>query len=420
MKNIERPIHVFRWPARGAAAPGRRLIPAELKQDNTITVARFENLSDDAELGYFCDGVSEDIAAALGNIAQLTVVSDARGNDHGTTAPGGREAGHYVLAGKVRKAGRRIRVSAQLVDRHTGVQRWADRFDRDASDLFDVQDDATRNIVIGVHTELGSGSYTNHWQWGTENFEAWQLMAKGFREFQKFSPDSMVQTVAFWEQAVAIDPDYLAPLMGAGYCYSFLAMISDDAAARDYLAKAQAIFERSVVEAPNDIRPYSVKRGVEIAHGNYNAAIAAAQTALDMEPNDAACRGTFALALMSADRPADALAQLTKAAGDMASPPGWFIMAQCQCNYMLGNLAEALRIIRETVANVPDFYPGPVLAAALAAELDLTDEAAAMRMKVLELDPEFSARRFAKSQGLKNVAHCERLIEALTRAGLPE
>lgn len=417
VKNINRPIRVFRWLTRSATAPSEPLIPAELKRQNTISVSQFENLSDDAEVGYFCEGVAEDIAAALGSIAQLTVVSEEHPIDDSKAAADNREAAHYVLAGKVRKAGNRIRVSAHLVDRQTGIQRWADRFDRDAGDLFEVQDDVMRNIVIGVHTALGAGAYTNQWQWGTENLEAWQLMAKGFREFQKWSPDSMIKTIALWEQALAIDPNYLAPLMGAGYCYSYMALVSNAETAQEYIAKAQAAFDRSVTEVPNDVRPYSAKRELEIARGNYDDAVAAAQTALDMEPNNAACRGTLAMTLMSADKPLDALAHAGKAALEMSEPPGWLSMTQSLSHFMLGDLSEAIRTSRETIARIPDFYPGPILTAAFASELGLTSEAAEMRKKVLEMDPGFSADLFVRSHGFKNATHGERLYNALISAG---
>ena len=202
--------------------------------------------------------------------------------------------------------------------------------------------------------------------------------------------------------------------------FSYLALISDAETARNYISKAQANLERSVAEAPNDVRHYSAKRGIEIALENYDDAVVTAETALDMEPGNAACRGTYALALMSADRPAEALGQIMKASQDMTNAPGYFAMVQSQCNYMLGNLSEALQISREIVARVPDFYPGPVLAAALSAELELADEAAAMRNMVLDMDPHFSAKLFVRSQGLKNATHCKRLFKALIGAGLPE
>jgi adenylate cyclase len=421
VKNINRPIRIFRWKVNGAdslLAQGQ--IPAELTREHTISVSPFENVSDDPELGYFCEGVAEDIITAFGNIAQLTVVSGENQTTGGEAAESDREAAHYVLAGKVRKSGSRMRVSAQLVDRLTGVQRWADRFDRYITDLFEVQDDVTRNIVIGVHTELGAGAYTNTWQWGTNNFEAWKLMAKGFREFQKWNPDSMIKTIALWEQALAVDPDYLAPLMGAGYCYSYMALVSDTDAAQIYIEKAQAAFEKSFAAAPNDVRLYSAKRELEIALGNHDEAIAAAQTALDMEPNNAACRGTLAVALMTGNRPVDALAQGDKAAREMSDPPGWLSMTQSLSHFMLGNLAEAIQISRETIFRIPDFYPGPILTAAFASKLGLTEEAAAMQKKVLQMDPQFSADLFVRSHGFKNVEHHEKLLGALIEAGLPE
>ena len=413
VKNIDRPIRVFRWPPRVLDAPTRpELIPAELIKDHTIAVSQFENLSNDEEMGYFCEGISQDIITAFGNVEQLTVVADEHRTDTGKA--------HYVLTGKVRKGGSRIRVSAQLVDRHTGEQKWAQRYDRDATDLLDVQDDVTRNIVIAIHAELGSGSYLNTWQLGTENFEAWQLMAKGFHEFQKFSPESLAKTVAYWEKALKIDPDYLAPLMGSGYCYGHLAFIADDEEAATLTAKAEAAFNRSVKELPGDVRPYAAKRALETAQGNYDAAVAAGQTALDLAPNDSYTRGVHGMMLTMAGRPTEALMQLTKASHDMLSPPGWFHMAQINCHYMLGELDTALDISRTLVDQTPEFYNGPALNAAIAIELRLVDEAAKMRSAMLELDPQFSTDIFVRWQGLKDENYRNKLRDALHAAGLPE
>ena len=123
VKNITRPIRVFRWLAHGGAVPTRGpLIPEEFKQDNTISISHFENLSSDVEVGYLCEGLAEDIGAALGNIAQLTVISTEHQLEEHKAASKSQNAAHYVLTGKIRKAGNRLRISAQLVDRQTGVQ----------------------------------------------------------------------------------------------------------------------------------------------------------------------------------------------------------------------------------------------------------------------------------------------------------
>jgi adenylate cyclase len=421
VKHVTRPVQVYRIVLTGDddRTTTTPLIPAELKRDNTITVSDFENLSSDTEMGFFCESLTEDIATALGNIAQLTVVTEKRRVDSNNAITGNPDTAHYLLSGKVRYAGNRIRISANLIDSQTGVQRWADRFDHDAGDLFEVQDIVVRNIVIGIHTELGAGDYTNQWQWGTEDLEAWQLMAKGFREFQKQSPDSIAKTAEFWEQALARDPNYLAPLMGNGYCYSYLAMASEGATAENYIAKSQANYEQAFTRAPKDVRVYSAKRGLEIARGNYNDAVEAAETALAMEPQNAACRGTLAMTLMCANQPKDALAHGNKAAQEMSDPPGWLYMTQILSNYMLDNIDEALRISRETVGQVPDFYPGPVLLAAIVSGLGQVAEAEAMCDKVLKDDPHFSAERFIRTLGLKNIEVRKRLFDALVDAELP-
>jgi hypothetical protein len=123
---------------------------------------------------------------------------------------------------------------------------------------------------------------------------------------------------------------------------------------------------------------------------------------------------------MSADKPLDALSHAGKAALDMPDPPGWLSMTQSLSHYMLGDLMEAIRISRETIVRIPDFYPGPILTAAFASDLELTSEAAQMRKLVLEMDPQFSADLFVRSHGFKNVEHHKRLLKALISSGLPE
>ncbi|MEM7226306.1 MAG: hypothetical protein AAF495_25245 [Pseudomonadota bacterium] len=245
-------------------------------------------------------------------------------------------------------------------------------------------------------------------------------MAKGFHEFQKYSPESLAKTVGFWEQALAIDPDYLAPLMGCGYCYGHLAFIAESDEKESLIAKSQAAFERSKAEAPNDVRPYAAKRALETARGDYDAAVAAGRAALAIEPNDSYTRAVLGMMLSMAAEPREALMHLTKAGHEMASPPGWFYLAQTHCHYMLGALDDALKVSRQVVERDPAFYSGPAMAAALATERARNSEATTMRERMLAMDPQFSSATFVKWQGLKDPDYRRRLLEALTSAGLPE
>ncbi len=432
VKNIPRPIHVYHWTAKAGDArsagdhrPVSDRLPATVPHRSTISVTPFENLSNDSELGFLCEGIAEDIITALGNISQLTVVRptpalgarDGAGSLADTAA---RQPARYTLEGSVRKAGNRIRVSAQLLDSFSGIQSWAQRYDRDVGDMFQVQDDVARNIVIAVHGELGAGSYSDRWQRGTNNFEAWQLSAKSFHEFQKHSPDSIAKSAAMWDRAFAIDPDFLAPRAASAFCYAQMALWKDRKTAEEYIAKARSYIDIAMAAAPRDARPYSAKRAIEIAKGNYAEAIAAAQTACDLEPNEPSCVANLALAVMCADEPRKALALMTKATQEISNYPGWFATVKIQSHYMMGNLAEAVHEAEDILRRAPDFYAAPVLLAALNAELGRVDEARKMGEKVRQMDPQFSVETFVKSQGLKNIEHRERLFTALTSVGLPE
>ncbi len=410
VKNIAKPIQVFRWPAEECGEASRKeLVPREVLRAQTIAVSTFGNLSEDSDLGFFCEGVGQDIVTAIGTIGQLTVVAEkAR-----------KSSNHFVLSGQARRGGKRIRVSARLVNSDTGVQVWAERFDRDADDLFQAQDDIARKIVIAVHSTLGAGSYTNRWQWGTDNFEAWQTMARGFREFQIFSPDSMQNAAAEFEVALGIDPDYLAPLMAGAYCYGHLAWIAEGAEKEALIVRADAAARRAIEIAPGDVRPYAALRAIEFARGRPNLGVEAAETALGMTPSDSYCRATLAFALTSANRPEDALAQMAKAARDIPNPPGWLAQSRIHCLFMLGRPAEALMTARETMARLPDLYSAPILTAGLSAELGKEGEATALRLAVLEKDPSFSANTFVDWQGLSDPTYQGCLAQALAKAGFP-
>ena len=423
VKNIAKPIRVYRWPAEARDHPSVEndktvagVSPTPPQHKPVISVTPFESLSNDSEAGFLCEGLAEDIITAIGNVSQLTVVAHKTAESSGGEAAGQRTV-RYVLEGSVRKAGNRIRVSAHLLDKFSGVQCWAQRYDRDASDMFDVQDDLARNIVIAVHTELGAGSYTNRWQHGTNDFEAWQLTAKSFNEFQKHSPESMAKCAAMWDEAAALDPDYFSPRIASAYCYAHMALWKDPETASEYLAKAESAFEAAVAADPRDSRPYSAKRGIEIARGNHEAAIAAAKKGFELDPTE---RRTLAHAYMCAGMPEEALTQINKSIQDIPNYPGWFAMIKIQAHYMLDQLTEAVLEAENIVERAPDFYYGPVLLAALYVETDRLDDARDLGQKILQMYPESSTEMLVKSQGLKNAEHRERLSSALTRAGLPE
>src|SRR6516164_2309452 len=165
VKNIDHPIRIWRWhpdSAQATATNGRQPNTANPEPQAAIAILPFTNMSGDPEQEYFSDGISEDIITDLSKIAGLMVIArnssftyKGRSVDVRTI---GRELGvQSVLEGSIRRAGNRVRITAQLTDATSGGHLWADRYDRDLTDIFEVQDDVTRRIVDALKVTLSSG-----------------------------------------------------------------------------------------------------------------------------------------------------------------------------------------------------------------------------------------------------------------------
>src|ERR1700740_1658125 len=187
VKNIDRPIRIWKWhpgattpnTARSAAAKPEASVAAA-----SIAVLPFTNMSGDPEQEYFSDGVSEDIITDLSKIAGLMVIArnssftyKGRSVDVRTI---GRDLGvRSVLEGSIRRAGNRVRITAQLIDAVTGAHLWADRYDRDLTDIFEVQDDVTRRIVDALKVTLSSGEKERLADTKTSNLAAYDRLLRG-------------------------------------------------------------------------------------------------------------------------------------------------------------------------------------------------------------------------------------------------
>ena len=159
LKNIERPVRIWRWmPEREVGTPEvEKAIPPPINP--SIAVLPFANVSGDPEQGFICDGIADDITTALSKASGLTVIARNSTFTYKDSSTDVRQIGReldvrYVLEGSVRRSGRRLRLGAQLVDVSNGQQVWADRYDRVLDDVFELQDDITREVVTALRGQL--------------------------------------------------------------------------------------------------------------------------------------------------------------------------------------------------------------------------------------------------------------------------
>ena len=236
VKNIARPVRVWKWhpdhdaaagrpaSATAAAAPSAKPKP----EQPSIAVLPFDNMSGDPEQEYFTDGVTEDIITDLSKVSGLLVIArnssfTYKGKSVDIRAVG-RELGVLnVLEGSIRRAGNRIRITAQLIDAVTGGHIWAERFDRDLTDIFEVQDEVTRHIVDALKVQLTPGEAERIAETPTDNLAALELFQKGRALFASPVIDAAIwaRAIDLLRQAITLDPGYAEALAALGLTYMY-------------------------------------------------------------------------------------------------------------------------------------------------------------------------------------------------------
>ena len=230
VKNIARPIRVWRWaPGAAAAAHSHATTSSPRQRPDTPSVAvlPFVNMSGDAEQEYFSDGITEDIITDLSKISGLFVPSrnssfTYKGVPLKTETIGEELGVRYVLEGSVRKAGTRVRITAQLIDSATGGHMWAERYDRDLTDVFAVQDEITHRIVESLRVSLLPTEKQAIEKIPTENVEAYKFHLLGRQFFRRHSRANYNVAKRMFEKAIELDPNYARAYAGVADCESFL------------------------------------------------------------------------------------------------------------------------------------------------------------------------------------------------------
>jgi serine/threonine-protein kinase len=197
------------------------------RPEQSIAVLPFANMSADPDNEFFSDGVTEDIIGALTRVPGLKVAARAssfafKRREEELRVVGERLGVRTVLQGSVRRAGNRVRVTAQLMNAHDGFQLWSDRFDRDLDDIFALQDELARAIVERLELTLGLRAAEPLVTPPTDNFEAYQLYLRGREAVQQRSAAAMRRGVEFFRQALARDPDYARAYAGLAEAYNGL------------------------------------------------------------------------------------------------------------------------------------------------------------------------------------------------------
>jgi adenylate cyclase len=428
VKNIDRPIRIWKWhPRKTDVAAGRSNAgnATPYVETPSIAVLPFTNMSGDPEQEYFSDGISEDIITDLSKIAGLLVISrnssftyKGRSVDVRTV---GRDLGvRSVLEGSVRRAGNRVRIAAQLIDATNGAHLWADRYDRDLTDIFAVQDDVTRRIVDALKVTLSPAEKARLADSGTPDIDAYDCYLRG-RELLALNPknrETFEQSAKFFMRALELDPSYSQAYAGLSVAYNFdyQNRWSDDPDNSLRLAKHNA--EQAIEKNPNEPFARLVSSWAAIFEKDLDRAKSEADIALSLNPNSSGAYVNLGHIQTLSGRPLEAIPMIERATRlDPAFRPRHLHFLGMA--YLLaGKYETAAALLRERILLVPGTDFSRVLLASALGHLGEVDEARRIWQELKEINPKYSFSEHFARQPFKKEEDVQRIAEGLTKAGI--
>ncbi len=428
LKNIARAVRVYRLDLapKGAAAP-KPPLPTSAPPDKTsIAVLAFNNMSGDPEQEYFSDGISEDIITDLSKLSELHVI--ARNSTF--TYKGkpvdvkqvGRELGvSYVLEGSVRKAGNRVRVTGQLIDAASGAHVWADRFDRDLTDIFAVQDELTQEIIAALKIKLTASEKALMAVVGTKSVEAHDLFLKG-RELvsgNKRDRNMFAEANTFLRHAIELDPNYAGPYAALGWAYIMDYQNRWSDTPETSMDQAERLIGEAIAKDDKDPFVHYVAALHSLWKKDYRRWADEADRALMLNPNYGNAHLARGLVYVYTGEPAKGIPYIERA---IRLDP-----AQQQYRHFLGtaylvagNYEAAAAILKERIAITPTTDLSRALLASALGHLGRLDEAREMWRELKEINPRYSHTDHFARLPFKDPADAEKFTEGLRKAGLVE
>jgi len=398
LKNIAKPVRIYHWSDDADRQPGIASTKGKLSLPDmpAIAVLPFTNMSGDPEQEYFSDGLAEDIITALSHWHSFPVIArnssfSFKGQQLRVQEIAEELEARYILEGSVRKSGKRLRITAQLIDSQSGHHVWAERFDRQLEDIFDIQDEITNRIAATIVPELEHFEHRRSTAKRTEDLNAWDYFLRGMETFHNETCEGTETSMRMFQSAVDLDPNYCDAWARLGWCYARIVMFG---CVEDRDASLKLGFEaarRAVALDDGSAMAHMGLGAVHIWAEETDLGLAEAQIALELNPN-------FAIAAMAVGNRLDLMGKTEEGITQMErsltlnprDPNRWRYMAYLSRAYIsLGDNQRAADWARKSVLLRPDLPEALFRCAVCVAHLDEVDEARALLDRCKAIDPNY-------------------------------
>jgi adenylate cyclase len=427
-KNIEETINVWTWEPGGPDARAREPrntsnLPAQYRTA-IVGVLPFTNLSDSAD-EYFSDGLTEDLIHALSLQSFYRVLSrnstfSFKGKNLSTRLIAREIDATYLIQGSVRRAGSKIRVTAELIAPENGEQLWAGRYDRDIGDLFAMQDEITTSLSAALAPEIYRAEASAPARSSSTDLTAWDRFLRGLSHYYRHTKADFEASIALFREAIALDPAlpiahaYLATIMVQGVQYGWIKSTSQ------LWAEAMKLAESSVRLDPRSAFAFQILSYMHAMEGHYEAAMEAAKRAVKLNPYDMGARGVLGISHLVIGEHREAIELFSTAVQRGNSDPRYKWSAlNAFSHYLVGQYDASLSWAREALYLNPNHLQVLAVRAAALAQLGRKEEAAKAAEVLLTNFPALTVERHLRNFHWKSPADIAHYREGLLKAGLP-
>ena len=281
----------------------------------SIAVLPFDNMSDDPKQEYFSDGITEEIITALSKTPKLLVIArnstfSYKGKPVKIKQVAEELGVRYVLEGSVREAEGKVRITAQLIDAKTGHYLWAERYDRDLKDIFDIQDEITKKIITALRVHLTEGEFARILDRHTNNIQAFMKILEGSGYFDE---DKYSEAMKFFEEAISLDPQCASAHGWLSWAHLMNVWFGPSATRKQSLKKAFELAEKCKALDDTHGGCYAALSHAYLMKRDYDKAISEAKQAVELDPNTSRWAVNYGWALRSVGRYEDALLEYERA-----------------------------------------------------------------------------------------------------------
>ena len=425
LKNIARPVRAYRVE-RGADSVMKPTGPAPTPSDKpSVAVLAFQNMSGDPEQEYFADGITEDVITDLSKVGGLLVI--ARNSSFAYKGKAvdirvvARELGvRSVLEGSIRRAGNRVRITAQLIDAETGGHLWADRYDRELSDIFAVQDEVTRRIVDALKIKLTPGEAAMLDAVETTNSTAHDFFLRGRELLLGATRDraGFERSTDLFAKAIAEDPSYGAPYAGLAMWQNmnWQNHWTDDWS--QALEKAERHLDLALQKSPRVAFVHYIAAVIYLWKKDLDRSEAESVAALNLSPNYALALNSRGIVNIYRGQALAAIPDIEQAIRlDPVQPQ--YIHFLGSAHLVAGKFEAAAALFKDRIQLTPKTDLSRAFLAVALGHLGEAEEARRVWRELMEINPNYSFAEHVGRLPFRDQADVDRLAEGLRKAGIP-